>query len=197
MKLIFESYAAGETIPVADFVRNRKLVKYFNRETAAAVVAARRLLDGESETPGMPFFYENGIMEFESLGLEAIAAGSLDGSKHFDQKRFVELGTKAVPPLTQFKALYNMPLSFVAIENALNGDNAVVYASARGLLDHAQMAPGKGVVLLGCGKVYADGRVEASFALLGREEIARQSLRQWEGEAITMFRQWHEERAHP
>jgi len=196
MKLIFESYAADEPVPVAEFVRNRKLMKYFNRETAAAIVAARRLLDQVELVPDTPFYYETGVMEFENLGLEAIAAGSVDAAGLFDQQRFVELGTKAVPPLTQFKALYNMPLSFVAIENALVGDSAVIYASARGLLDQALVAPVDGPVLLGSGKVYADGRVEAAFALPGREDILRQSRRSWEGEAIAMFRQWRNEEAH-
>lgn len=197
MKLIFESYAADEPVPVADFVRNRKLIKYFNRETAAAIVAARRLLEGACVAPDVPFYYETGVMEFETLGLEAIAAGSVDAEGRFDQQRFVELGTKAVPPLTQFKALYNMPLSFVAIENALVGDSAVVYASARALLDQALMAPGDAEVLLGCGKVHADGRVEAAFALASRDEIALQAQRPWDGEAISMFRCWHTGEARP
>ena len=44
MKTVFEAYAAGEAIPVQHFVKNRKLAKYFNRETAAAVVCAAKLL---------------------------------------------------------------------------------------------------------------------------------------------------------
>lgn len=193
MKLIFESFAADEAIPVQQYVRNRKLVKYFNRETAAAIIAARKLLDQYPCDPSTPFYYETGIMEFESLGLEAIADGSCNAAGDFDQHSFVELGTKAVPPLTQFKALYNMPLSFVAIENQLTGDNAVVYASASGLLAQALVAPGEGPVLLGCGKVYADARVEAAFALATRAELQGLAKTACTGEAIGMFRAWHEQ----
>lgn len=192
MKLIFESYAADAPIPVQHFVRNRKLVKYFNRETAAALIAARKLLDAAPCDPATPFYYETGVMEFESLGLDAIADGSRDAAGHFDQRRFVETGAKAVPPLTQFKALYNMPLSFVAIENGLTGDNAVIYASARGLLAQALTAPGNTPVLLGCGKVYADARVESAFALVSHDELAALAAEDWPGEGIGMFRNWRE-----
>lgn len=192
MKLVFESYAADAPIPAQRFVRNRKLVKYFNRETAAALIAARKLLDATPCEPTTPFYYETGIMEFESLGLDAIADGSRDGAGHFDQRRFVEVGARAVPPLTQFKALYNMPLSFVAIENGLTGDNAVICASARGLLAQALTAPGNLPVLLGSGKVYADARVESAFALVTRDELAVLAGEELPGEAIGMFRRWHE-----
>lgn len=192
MKLVFESYAAAAPIPVQQFVRNRKLVKYFNRETAAALIAARKLLDQAPCDPATPFYYETGIMEFESLGLDAIAEGSCDADGHFEQRRFAEVGAKAVPPLTQFKALYNMPLSFIAIENGLVGDNAVIYASANGLLAQALTAPGELPVLLGSGKVYADARVESAFAFVDRDELAALAGRDWPGEAIAMFRSWHE-----
>jgi hypothetical protein len=196
MKLVFESYAAEAPIPVQHFVRNRKLVKYFNRETAAALIAARKLFDAARCEPTTPFYYETGIMEFESLGLDAIANGSRDSAGQFDQRRFIETGARAVPPLTQFKALYNMPLSFVAIENGLIGDNAVIYASARGLLAQALAAPGNGPVLLGSGKVYADARVESALALVAPDELAELATMDWQGEAIGMFRNWHARRGH-
>ena len=196
MRTVFDSYAADEPIPVQRFIKNRKLVKYFNRETAAALVAAAKLLNEISFDPAMPFYYESGIMEFESLGLDAIADGSRDARGSFDQRCFVEVGTKAVPPLTQFKALYNMPLSFVAIEQGLVGDNAVIYGSARGLLMQAQCAPGNGDILLGCGKVYADARVDCGFALLQRIELPmllKTNARLAQGEAIELLRAWHNE----
>jgi hypothetical protein len=190
MQLIFESYAAEAPIPVGQFLRNRKLAKYFNRETAAALIAARKLLDLHPCPANTPFYYETGIMEFESLGLDAISEGSRNADGSFDQRNFVEIGAKAVPPLTQFKALYNMPLSFVAIEHGLVGDNAVIYASANGLLMQALNAPGEGDVLLGCGKVHADASVDSAFALVNRQDLAEAAARNWPGEAIELFRFW-------
>lgn len=192
MRTVFDSYAADEPIPVQQFIKNRKLVKYFNRETAAALVAAGKLLADTPFDPDIPFYYESGVMEFESLGLDSIADGSRDEQGRFNQQHFVEIGTKAVPPLTQFKALYNMPLSFVAIEHGLVGDNAVIYGSAGGLLMQAQCAPGNGDILLGCGKVYADARVECGFALIRRDELTTLAPAHFSlGEAIELLRDWH------
>jgi hypothetical protein len=193
MKTAFEAYAAGEAIPVQQFIRNRKLVKYFNRETAAAMVCAARLLREAPLPAETPFYYETGVMEFENLGLDDIATGSVDAGGGFDQRRFVAEGAKAVPPLTQFKALYNMPLSFVAIEHGLTGDNAVIYASARGLLELALAAPGEGEILLGAGKTRADGGVECGFARVRRAELAAVACPA--GEAIELLRAWHREAA--
>lgn len=190
MKAIFDSYPPGAPIPVQQHVKNRKLVKYFNRETAAAVVACSKLLQGIALDPDTPFYYETGVMEFEDLGLDAIANASLDEEGCFSQRLFIDRGTKAVPPLTQFKALYNMPLSFVAIDHGLTGDNAVLYATARGLILQALHAPGDLPVLLGSGKMCADGTVKSGFALVGREELAALPLPPAQGEAIDLFEAW-------
>lgn len=189
MKIILDRYAAGEEIPVQKFISNRKLVKYFNRETAAALVASVRLLADTDFNREMPFYYDTGIMENESLGLDAIAAASVDQAGNFNQQAFAENGTKAVPPLTQFKALYNMPLSFVAIEHGLIGENSVTYASAHGLLMHALHAPVECGILLGCGKVFHDGTVEAGFALVDKSEIKLDKFADYE--AIDLFRHWY------
>jgi len=190
MKTVFDIYPPGAPIPVQQHVKNRKLVKYFNRETAAAVVACSKLLQGMSLDRETPFYYETGVMEFEDLGLNAIADASVDEEGRFNQRLFVEKGTRAVPPLTQFKALYNMPLSFVAIDHGLTGDNAVLYASARSLVLQGQHAPGGLPVLLGSGKVCADGTVKSGFALLDRAELAALPLPPAEGEAIELWAAW-------
>ncbi len=190
MKILFEAYDRDAPIPIQRHIKNRKLVKYFNRETAAAVVCAARLLDVETLDPATPFYYETGLMEFEDLGLDHIARESVDGDGRFDQRGFALEGARAVPPLTQFKALYNMPLSFVSIEQGLTGDNGVVYASARGLLELALCASGGETVLLGCGKTHADGRVESGFALVQREALENAPLRDGDMEGIELMRRW-------
>lgn len=191
MKIVFDSYGRGEPIPAQDFIRNRKLAKYFNREAAAAVICAAKLLRGSPVPADIPFYYETGRMEFEDYGLDAIVHASLDEQGNFSQRLFVEKGAKAVMPLTQFKALYNMPLSLVAIEHGLTGDNAVIYASARGLLMQALHAPREQEVLLGCGKVRRDGRVESAIALVAKDEIRGSPFLASDCEGIEMFQAWN------
>lgn len=191
MKIIFDSYDWGMPIPAQNYIRNKKLAKYLNREAAAAVVSAARLLREAKVNSNTPFYYETGRTEFEDLGLDRIAQASIDEQGNFSQRLFIEKGTKAVLPLTQFKALYNMPLSLVAIEHGFVGDNAVIYASARGLLMQALHAPMEHGILLGCGKVHRDGRVESAFALIDKIEIVNSEFLASDIEGIAMFRAWH------
>lgn len=192
MKVVFDSYARDAPIPVHEHIRNKKLAKYFNREAAAAVIAASRLFSQFPVPVDVPFYYETGMMEFEDYGLNAIVKASLDEEGNFSQRLFVERGAKAVMPLTQFKALYNMPLSLVSIEHGLIGDNAVIYGSARGLLVQALHAPRDGAILLGCGKVRRDGGVESGFALVDKSEIRDSPFLASDREGIEMFRAWHQ-----
>src|SRR5512140_3109577 len=103
MKVLFERYCRDEVIPVQDYLRNRKLAKYFNREVAAAVVCVTKLLRGTQIDSTSPFYYETGSLEFEDYGLDAIVDASLNERDEFDQRLFIERGVKAVMPLTQFK----------------------------------------------------------------------------------------------
>jgi hypothetical protein len=190
MKIVYNHYGADEVIPVLDYIRNRKLVKYFNKETSAAIVAAACLLKDIDIDSSMPFYYETGLMESEDLGLDLIAKASCDSSNKFSQQNFVEQGAKAVPPLTQFKALYNMPLSFVAIEHGLTGDNSVLYSSASGLLMQALYAPVEKNILLGCGKIFADKSVASGFALVNKEEIKDSPFLTSKHEGFELFKEW-------
>ena len=191
MMVVFDFYSRNEAIPVEEYLRNKKLAKYFNREAAAAVISAAKLFRQSPVKTDTPFYYETGRMEFEDYGLDRIVTASLDEHGRFSQRLFIEKGTKAVMPLTQFKALYNMPLSLVSIEHGLRGDNAVVYASANGLLAQALHAPVNRGILVGCGKVHSDGSVESAFALIDKDEINNSPFLGSDQEAIVMFRAWH------
>ena len=192
MRMVFKSYPQGSTIPFQECLKNRKLAKYFNREAAAALICAAELLGESPVAPETPFYYETGRMEFEDLGLDRVADASLDEEGNFSQRLFVEKGTKAVMPLTQFKALYNMPLSLVAIEHGLEGDNAVIYASTRGILTQALHAPVEEGILLGCGKVHRDGMVESAFSLVDKVEIEDSPFLHSDREGIEVFRHWRD-----
>jgi len=194
MKVVFDAYLAGEEIPAALCLRNKKLVKFFNRESGAAVVAAGRLLGKNPLLQDTPFYYATGFIEYEDYGLAAIVEDSLDENGRFSERLFIEKGLSRISPLNQFKVLQNMPLCFISIVYCLKGDNAVIYGSGRSLLQHALYSPHQGQILLGAGKVYEDGRAEAGFALVSKSEIARSPFLSCPGEAVDIFRSWAEER---
>lgn len=172
MQVVFESFGQAEEIKALAYLKNRKLNKYFNRETAAAIVCMGKLTDGKELPADIPFYYATGVIEHEDYGLAAVAGSSKKADGSFSQKLFVEQGMAGVSPLTQFKVLYNMPLCFVSIEYKLTGDNAVIYASSQALLLQARYSQASGDILIGAGKVYNDGRTESGFALVKKSELA-------------------------
>ena len=195
MKVLFETYDRSDAIPLHDHLRNKKLAKYYNREASAAIVCVTKLLHGEQIDAATPFYYDTGRMEFEDYGLDNIVIASLDDQGKFSQRLFIDKGVKSVMPLTQFKALYNMPLCLVSIEYGLNGDNATVYASAQGLLMTALHAPRDYGILLGAGKLRPDGGVETGFAVVDKEEIrGSRFLTDETAEGIAIFRSWQSEK---
>ena len=186
MNAALNYYAPGDAIPVQRFLKERKLAKYFSRETAAAVVSLGELLEKFPAGRAAPAYYGMGVVDHESFGLDIIAASSAGEGGSFSQKLFAEEGFMSVPPLNQFKVLYNMPLCFASIVFGLKGDNAVIYSSAAGLIRQALLAPSF-PVLLGAGKSCADGSVRAGFALASREELEALLPRAGDKEAIDIF----------
>jgi hypothetical protein len=188
MKIIFDSYQPQEAIPVRQFLTNKKLAKYFNRETAAVISGLGKLLAGKSID--IPFYYATGLLEYEDYGLTSIVENSRDAAGHYSQQLFLEKGLTSVAPLNQFKVLQNMPLCFAAIEFKLRSDSAVLYSSAAALLHQAVYAPTSGEILLGAGKVYADSSAAVGFAIVTKQEIAASRFRNYHGEAIDMLKAW-------
>jgi hypothetical protein len=195
MRLVFHTYASDEEIPVLSFLKNRKLAKYLNRETMAAVVSVGSLLELTSIEAETPFYYATGMLEYQDYGLNHIVDASLDSEGLFSDRLFVEQGIAAVSPLNQFKVLQNMPLSFASINYGLQGDNAVLYSAAGSLLRQALCAPGDGQVLIGAGKVYGDGVTECGCALLDVAEFTDSPWLLSEVEAVEMFRELAKEQS--
>jgi hypothetical protein len=190
MKVVFNTYGAGEEIPALRYLKNRKLMKYLNRETMAALVALGKLHETVAIESTMPCYYATGMLEYEDYGLNDIMAASRDENGCFSQRLFIDKGIAAVSPLNQFKVLQNMPLSFASINFGLTGDNAVVYSAAGSLLLYALCAPGHGSVLIGAGKAFRDSGVACGFALVERGELEGSVWLDSDDEAIVMFRQW-------
>jgi hypothetical protein len=186
----FTSFAHGDAIPVHDYLKDRKLAKYFSRETAAAIVCLGRLLKDVEVPSRIPVYYATGITEYEDYGLPGIAKNSTDATGRFSPELFIRKGFADVPPITQFKLLCNMPLCFISLNYGLCGDNAVVYSAASALLRQALFAPIESPILLGAGKAYADGCVEAGFAVASKEEISSSPFISASVEAVEIFRAW-------
>lgn len=184
MEFIYRAFDKEEDIPVASVLSRRKLVKYFNRETMAAVLVASEFLKGRNVPSEIPFYYASA--EMENLdGIRNIEP-YLSGDK-FDVPKILP----AVSTLDAFKTMRNMVSCFVAIENGLKGDNNSIIDSASALLYCAVTAPTDGPVLIGAGKLHADGSVECGFAtgfpseweghpLLGTGECAIEIFRRGE-----------------
>lgn len=170
MKIAFKSYELGETIPVLSLLKNKKLNKYFNRETSAGIVAFTEMATGTTIDSDIPIYYATCVVEYEDFGLDKIVSACSDDSGKFSQRLFVESGMSSISPLTQFKILYNMPLSFISIDKNLNGDNSVIYDSSKALIDCATFSESENIII-GAGKVWKNGLVESGFAFLNKSEL--------------------------
>ena len=186
MRVIYKKYLPKEEIPVYDYARNRKLVKYYTRETMAAVVSVACLFEGRAPDPCMPFFYSSGETEMIDL-YRGIGDRITSVEKDFRSTWFVENVAVLISPLERFKTMRNTTACLVAIENGLKGDNGVLLASASGLLYSAMFTETEGTVLIGAGKVYADGTVECGFAEGLPAEFATHPLLDSPGDAIEIF----------
>ena len=186
MKTVYKSYSPSDDIPVYDVVVHRKLVKYYTRETMAAVVAAHELLAEVAVENDMPFFYSSGETAFMEFYTTACKTYS-ERNCVFATDRFIEDVVPTISPLSQFKMMRNMTHCFVAMEHGLKGDNAALLYSASGLLYSARMCGYNGLVLMGAGKLYADGAVECGVALVHPSELENHPLLGSTAEAISFF----------
>lgn len=187
MRVIHHIYSPSEDIPIYDFVRNRKLVKYYTRETMAAVIAVSKLFEGQTIPSDMPFFYSTGETEMLDFYVNICSQYS---QKHdeFSSLGFIENIVPMISPIQQFKMMRNTTSCFVSIEHGLKGDNALLLSSASGLLYMAIFAETEGPVLIGAGKLYADGSVECGFAELMPSEIVNHPMLNSTDDAIVFFK---------
>ena len=184
MKKVYLHYSPEEEIPALPYIRKRKLVKYYTRETLAAGLAAAQLLDGEALPSQTPFYYASADTENFDCFREVFEKLSAAGVRTFDAERYLAFA----PPTSQFKIMRNMVPCFVSIENALTGDNNVIVDSASALLYAALTAPGAGPVIIGAGFLHADDSVEAGFALVRPDELAGHPLLGTAAPAIDIFK---------
>ena len=186
---VFRHFPGDVEIPVRGHLRNRKLSKYFNRETAALVTCAAILLAGREIPAVTPFAYAMGQVEHEDYGLQTLGDGSRGSDDRFCHDAFIATGIANVSPLTQFKVLYNMPLCFVSIEHGLTGENAILYGTATSdVRSQVECLEPAGRVLLGAGHIHHDGSVDVGIALLEGDA----SLIPWETDVdvLSLLKTW-------
>ena len=188
MTVIYRKYCPGEEIPVYDFVKKRKLVKYYTRETMAAVVCAGTLLRDKNIESSTPFFYSTADTEMMDFYKQACEVFS-DSNKPFSSLEFIQTAVPSISPLSHFKMMRNMVHCFISIEHDLKGANAALLGSASGLLYSALLAETTGTVLIGAGKLHFDDTAEAGFALLTTSELTGHPMLDSREDAIAFFRE--------
>lgn len=190
MRVIYKIYESSEQIPVYDYISRRKLVKYFTRETMVAMVCAGELLKERKPLPETPFFYSSSELEMMDIYNEACSAFDSD-SHNFTSSGFMERALPVISPLSHFKSMRNMTHCFISIEHGFKGDNASLIGSASGLLLCAMLSTTARNIIIGAGKLHADGTAEAGFAEVTSSELAGNKFLESNEDAISFFRVYH------
>jgi hypothetical protein len=152
MTFVYHRFDAGEQIPVDQYLKNKKLKKYFNGETSAAVLCVGELMSKAVIDPvKTSMYYATGILEYEDYGLADIVAKSVDEHGRYSPMLFIGQGLSNVSPLSQFKILHNMPLSFISIAYGFTADNSSLYSASIGLVATALAAPDNHAIIIGSG----------------------------------------------
>ena len=189
VKVIYKKYHAGQDIPVFDHVSKRKLTKYYTRETMAAAVALGELYGEQRPSADTPFFFSTGELEFMDYFREVCNNFSEDEQQMpFSGAYFIEKVMPRLSPLSQFKIMRNMPHCLIALEYGLKGENALFLDSLQGLLYSAKMCEYDGPLLIGAGKLYADGGAESGFAEILPGELDDLPLASPEDDPLAFFK---------
>ncbi len=115
-----------------DYFPENKLLRFMNRESQLAVVAAHLAVDDAGLIAGETYPEEDialyGSTGVAGMTVEEIAriirfAANKDGS--LDLHGFGQVALKRVRPVLSFKILANMPICFVSIFQNIKGPNAV------------------------------------------------------------------------
>ena len=184
MKAVYRSFGADEEIPVLPLLKKRKLFKYYNRESMAAVLVADGFLKANPVPGDTAFFYASAEVENYSVFRDIYDRYLQSGMEEFDAAGYIAM----TPPQSQFKMMRNMVSCFISIENELRGDNNIIVDSASALLYSAITARTESEVLLGAGFLHYDGSVESGFALARPDELLHNPLLGMDAPAIEFFR---------
>ncbi len=190
MKVIYKKYAAGQDIPVFDYVTKRKLTKYHTRETMAAMVAMGELYRDQKPPSDTPFFYSTGELEYlDYYRVLSMSFTDEERNTPFSGSFVVEKAMPRMSPIDQFKIMRNMSQCLISMEYGLKGDNALFLDSLQGLLLAAKISRHDGPVLIGAGKLYADGSTECGFAEIMPDDLDNLPLVSPDEDPLVFFKQ--------
>ncbi len=190
MKVVYKKFAANQNIPVFDYVTKRKLTKYHSRETMAAMVVMGELYKDQKPPSDMPFFYSTGELEYLNYYSEiSMSFTEEEQNIPFSGSFVIEKAMPRMSPVDQFKIMRNMTQCLISMEYGLKGDNALFLDSLQGLLLAAKIGEYVGPVLIGAGKLYADGSTECGFAEMLPDDLANLSLVSPDDDPLVFFKQ--------
>jgi hypothetical protein len=187
MNTIYHKYLPQEEIPVFDYVSKRKLVKYYTRDTMAALVCMGQLFKEKRPSPETPFFFSTGENEMMDIYKE-VCRTFAEKKIEFTPPQFIEKGIPTISPVSNFKMMRNMAHCFISIEYGLKGDNAALLGSISGLLTSALLSEGDGPIIVGASKLHADNTAEAGISLLTSREVEGHPMLNSQEESISFFR---------
>jgi len=134
----FDSTPAIPAVPagaldLAEFVEDRKLLKYMNLGSRLAVLAAGRALDNagmlgdEASRRDCALFVGTGLISFDlSTVLRAVEASTTPAGE-LDLEALGSEGIRRCHPLLPFQMLLNTPLGLVSIVYSVRGENFIQY----------------------------------------------------------------------
>lgn len=192
MEIAYSRFAPDDRISLAPYAKDRKIAKYANRESLAAIVVAGTLSQKHPFHPSLPVYFATALPEMEDLGFCEMAFASRDEKGKFSNERYIEKGILEAVPLYQLKIIHNTTLSLVSMNFGLTGEHAVIHTEAGMLLAHAVAHPVAETLLLGAGKIHGDNSVECGFALIDRDKLRGSEWLGSEAPAVEMFRSWSE-----
>ncbi|MFA5712918.1 MAG: hypothetical protein WC960_01910 [Bacteroidales bacterium] len=190
MRKIYKKYLAQDEIPIYNYIKKRKLVKYFTRDVMAAMVCVGELSNHCPFTEETPFFFSRGESEYPLLFeqsspfLESVEEG-------YTFKQFFNRATSLVSPLIHFKTMRNMGHCFISIEYGFKGDNASLTGSLSGLLTSALLSncEPQTPILIVASKLNLDSSAEGGAAIVTKRELEGHPLLNSNSEAIQFFNQ--------
>lgn len=187
MRVLYQKYLPGDDIPVHNYISNKKLIKYYTRETMAAAVVMGELIKDTSLRPETALFYASDETDIPPT-CRIVAEIALNRVDPSDIEMLVNQFPQFCSPLERFKMMRNTTICLLAIEHGITGDNSLLLSSASGLLYSALLSDCEGEVIVGAGKLYSDGTVESGFAIGNAAEFANHPLLNSSAEAIEIFR---------
>jgi len=226
MDIYYQEYLSFQDIPARNALEDKKLIKYFNLETAALIAGIHHLFP-EKNLAELPLFfclckiemkeidpqniYES-VKYFENLKLIGMELSKFENMDISDIPAIIaeyySIDGKFVPelfykkffsnfsPVDQFKVLANLPVSFASIVFNLHGDNVTLYESGRSLVWYATTSGCQNSFLIGSAKASIKGSVKAGIALTSNDELQKSKYFSEDICAIEMFKNWSERGFH-